>query len=70
MVAMAGLGVLWNSIQTWLFPMLEDELGENRSQGRGGCGKAAKTIAKGDLAEEKGASRRAIREGQTSQEQS
>jgi hypothetical protein len=28
MIAMAGLGVLWNSIQTWLFPMLEDELGE------------------------------------------
>jgi len=28
MTAMAGLGRLWNSIQTWLFPMLEDELGE------------------------------------------
>ena len=28
MNAMAGLGILWNSIQTWLFPMLEDELGE------------------------------------------
>jgi hypothetical protein len=28
MIAMAELGVLWNSIQTWLFPMLEDELGE------------------------------------------
>ena len=28
MSAMAGLGTLWNSIQTWLFPMLEDELGE------------------------------------------
>jgi len=28
MIAMAGLGRLWNSIQTWLFPMLEDELGE------------------------------------------
>jgi hypothetical protein len=25
---MAGLGVLWNSIQTWLFPMLEEEPGE------------------------------------------
>ena len=28
MTAMAGLGRLWNSIQTWLLPMLEDELGE------------------------------------------
>ncbi len=28
MIAMAGLGVRWNSIQTWLFPTLEDELGE------------------------------------------
>ena len=28
MMAMAGLGRLWNSIQTWLFPMLEDELGK------------------------------------------
>ena len=28
MIATAGLGVLWSSIQTWLFPMLEDELGE------------------------------------------
>lgn len=28
MSAMTGLGVLWNSIQAWLFPMLEDELGE------------------------------------------
>jgi len=28
MTAMANLGSLWNSIQTWLFPMLEDELGE------------------------------------------
>ena len=28
MIAMARLGVLWNSIQTWLFPMLEDEMGE------------------------------------------
>lgn len=28
MIAMTGLGVLWNSIQTWLFPMLEDELGK------------------------------------------
>jgi len=28
MSAMAGLGRLWNSIQTWLFPMLEDELGK------------------------------------------
>ena len=26
--AMAGLSRLWNSIQTWLLPMLEDELGE------------------------------------------
>ena len=24
----AGLGGLWNTIQAWLFPMLEDELGE------------------------------------------
>ena len=24
----APIGKLWNSIQTWLFPMLEDELGE------------------------------------------
>jgi hypothetical protein len=22
------LGQLWNSIQSWLFPMLEDEIGE------------------------------------------
>ena len=28
MIAMARLGTLWNSIQTWLLPMLEDELGE------------------------------------------
>ena len=28
MMALANLGSLWNSIQTWLFPMLEDELGE------------------------------------------
>lgn len=28
MNALARLGILWNSIQTWLFPMLEDELGE------------------------------------------
>ena len=28
MTAMANLGSLWNSIQTWLFPMLEDKLGE------------------------------------------
>ncbi len=28
MTAMANLGSLWNSIQAWLFPMLEDELGE------------------------------------------
>jgi hypothetical protein len=27
MNAMARLGTLWNSIQAWLFPMLEDELG-------------------------------------------
>jgi hypothetical protein len=27
MTAMENLGSLWNSIQTWLFPMLEDELG-------------------------------------------
>ena len=25
---MARLGALWNSIQQWLFPALEDELGE------------------------------------------
>ena len=24
----APIGELWNSIQTWLFPVLEDELGE------------------------------------------
>ncbi|MFH1709170.1 MAG: hypothetical protein ABIF71_14800 [Planctomycetota bacterium] len=24
----AELGALWSTIQTWLFPMLEDELGE------------------------------------------
>ena len=28
MKGLAGLGALWNSIQKWLFPMLEDELGE------------------------------------------
>ena len=28
MVATAGFGVLWSSIQTWLFTILEDELGE------------------------------------------
>jgi hypothetical protein len=28
MYAPARLGTLWNSIQAWLFPMLEDELGE------------------------------------------
>jgi len=28
MTAMANLGSLWNSIQAWLFPTLEDELGE------------------------------------------
>ena len=28
MTALANLGSLWNSIQAWLFPMLEDELGE------------------------------------------
>jgi len=28
MTAMENLGGLWNSIQSWLFPMLEDELGE------------------------------------------
>ena len=28
MKGLAGLGTLWNSIQKWLFPMLEDELGE------------------------------------------
>jgi len=28
MTAMVSLGSLWNSIQAWLFPMLEDELGE------------------------------------------
>ncbi len=28
MTAMENLGSLWNSIQAWLFPMLEDELGE------------------------------------------
>lgn len=25
---MKNLGSLWNSFQTWLFPTLEDELGE------------------------------------------
>jgi len=34
MIAMAGLGSLWNSIQSWLFPMLEDELGELDEQHR------------------------------------
>ena len=34
MIAMAGLGTLWNSIQSWLFPMLEDELGELDEQHR------------------------------------
>jgi len=28
MSGLAELGNLWHSIQTWLFPMLEDELGE------------------------------------------
>ena len=28
MSAMENLGSLWNNIQAWLFPMLEDELGE------------------------------------------
>ena len=28
MGGLAELGHLWHSIQTWLFPMLEDELGE------------------------------------------
>jgi hypothetical protein len=28
MTAVAGLGRLWHSVQTWLFPMLEDELGK------------------------------------------
>jgi hypothetical protein len=28
MTAMENPGSLWNSIQAWLFPMLEDELGE------------------------------------------
>ncbi len=28
MTAMENLGSLWNSIQAWLFPTLEDELGE------------------------------------------
>lgn len=34
MIAMASLGSLWNSIQSWLFPMLEDELGELDEQHR------------------------------------
>jgi len=34
MIAMASLGTLWNSIQSWLFPMLEDELGELDEQHR------------------------------------
>ena len=34
MIAMARLGSLWNSIQSWLFPMLEDELGELDEQHR------------------------------------
>jgi hypothetical protein len=28
MNALAGVGILWNSIQAWLLAMLEDELGE------------------------------------------
>jgi len=28
MNGLAGLGELWHSIQGWLFPMLEDEVGE------------------------------------------
>ena len=28
MSGLAELGNLWHSIQAWLFPMLEDELGE------------------------------------------
>ena len=28
MKGLARLGALWNSIQKWLFPLLEDELGE------------------------------------------
>ena len=28
MSGLAELGNLWHSIQTWLFPLLEDELGE------------------------------------------
>lgn len=27
-MAMTRLGQLWSSIQTWLFPAIEDELGE------------------------------------------
>jgi len=34
MIAMASLGTLLNSIQGWLFPMLEDELGELDEQHR------------------------------------
>jgi hypothetical protein len=34
MTAMENLGSLWNSIQAWLFPMLEDELGELDEQHR------------------------------------
>ena len=32
MSGLAELGNLWHSIQTWLFPMLEDELGEPDDQ--------------------------------------
>jgi hypothetical protein len=34
MTAMENLGTLWHSIQSWLFPMLEDELGELDEQHR------------------------------------
>jgi hypothetical protein len=37
MSGIAGLGRLWNSIQTWLFPMLEDELGELDQKHPGIC---------------------------------
>ena len=33
MSGLAALGNLWNTIQTWLFPVLEDELGELVSGG-------------------------------------
>jgi hypothetical protein len=40
MTAMENLGSLWNSIQAWLFPMLEDELTDRKfdSSGLVSCG--------------------------------